>query len=240
MSRGSTESAQGLLLHAYPYRETSLVTELFTRSRGRLALIARGARRPRSALRGVLLAFQPLRLSWSGKSELKTLHKAEWDGRYRPLRGTALICGFYVNELLIRLLHREDPHEALFDTYQATLLQLAEGGDLAAILRCFERRMLQELGYGLVLDREVTGGNAIRAGQDYCYLPDRGPVPAESVTEQSGVELAGKTLIDIAMDDYSDPRTAQQSKQLMRLLINQHLGRQELHTRQLLRDLQEL
>lgn len=240
MSRTTTESAQGLLLHAYAYRETSLVAELFTRSKGRVALIARGARRPRSVLRGVLLAFQPLRLSWSGKSELKTLHKAEWDGRYRPLRGTALICGFYVNELLMRLLHREDPHEALFDTYLATLAQLADGGDLAATLRCFERRLLQELGYGLVLDRDVANGDAIRTEMEYRYLPDRGPVPAISSRDQSGVELDGKTLIDIAMDDYSDPRTAQQSKQLMRLLINQHLGRQELHTRQLLRDLQEL
>ena len=240
MSRTTAESAQGMLLHAYPYRETSMVAELFTRSRGRVALIARGARRPRSVLRGVLLAFQPLRLSWSGKSELKTLHKAEWDGRYRPLRGTALICGFYVNELLMRLLHREDPHETLFDTYQTTLAQLAEGGDLAAILRCFERRLLQELGYGLVLDRDVADGDAIRSGKEYRYLPDRGPVPVTSSRDQSGVELDGKTLIDIAMDDYSDPRTAQQSKQLMRLLINQHLGRQELHTRQLLRDLQEL
>ena len=230
----------GYLLHTYAYRETSLVAEIYVREVGRVAVIARGARRPRSALRGVLMAFQPLMLSWSGKSELKTLHKAEWQGGYAPLRGLSLICGFYLNELLLKLLPREDPHEELFEAYATALAQLPAAQDHAAVLRRFERVLLQELGYGLVFDREAVSGAPIVADARYRYVPDRGPVAAGESCEQSGVELAGKTLMDMAVDQYTDPRTVQQSKLLMRSLINHCLGNQTLHTRQLLRDLQQL
>ena len=98
--RAKQDAQPAYLLHSYPYRETSLVIETFTRNRGRVALVARGARRPRSALRGVLLAFQPLTISWSGRTELRTLHKAEWQGGLPQLKGDALLCGFYINELL--------------------------------------------------------------------------------------------------------------------------------------------
>ena len=228
------------LLHTYPYRETSLVAEVYSRHQGRVAVIARGARRPRSALRGVLMAFQPLLLGWAGKSELKTLHKAEWQGGYAPLRGLSLICGFYLNELMLKLMPREDPHELLFDAYAEALTQLAAGGDHAAVLRRFERILLQELGYGLALDREAESGAGISAELNYRYVPERGPVLATRDQGQSGVELAGQTLIDMAMERYADPRTVQQSKTLMRALINHCLGDQTLHTRQLLRDLQQM
>ena len=105
----------GYVLHTYPYKETSLIVEAFTRKFGRVSLLARGARRPRSAMRGVLLSFQSLTLSWSASAELGTLMRAEWSGALRPLRGRGLMSGFYLNELLLRLLPREDPHEALFD-----------------------------------------------------------------------------------------------------------------------------
>lgn len=238
--RARRDAQPAFLLHTYPYRETSLVAEIYTRDTGRVALIARGARRPRSALRGVLMAFQPLLLGWSGKSELKTLHKAEWQGGYAPLRGLSLICGFYLNELLLKLLAREDPHEQLFDAYAGALAQLPGAQDHAAVLRRFERVLLRELGYGLVLDREVAGDGPIDPAAQYCYVPDRGPLPLRHATEQTGVELSGQTLIDMAADRYADPRTVQQSKALMRTLINHCLGQQTLHTRQLLRDLQQL
>jgi len=240
VERARRDGQPGYLLHTYPYRETSLVAEVYTRDSGRVAVIARGARRPRSALRGVLMAFQPLQFSWSGKAELKTLHKAEWQGGYIPLRGLSLICGFYLNELLLKLLPREDAHEELFEAYATALAQLPSAQDHAAVLRRFERVLLRELGYGLVFDREVTSGNPITADQRYRYVPDRGPVAATETSEQSGVELAGKTLLDMAVDQYTDPRTVQQSKVLMRALINHCLGNQTLHTRQLLRDLQQL
>jgi DNA repair protein RecO (recombination protein O) len=237
-SRRDAEPAY--LLHTYPYRETSLIAEIYSRHAGRVAVLARGARRPRSALRGVLMAFQPLLLGWSGKAELKTLHKAEWQGGYSPLRGMGLICGFYLNELMLKLLPREDAHELLFDAYADALARLAVDADHAAVLRRFERILLQELGYGLVLDREAEGGGAIRGDMLYRYLPERGPLPAVAGDSGSGVELQGQTLIDMAADRYSDPRTLQQSKALMRALINHCLGDQILHTRRLLRDLQQL
>ncbi|MBX3651508.1 MAG: DNA repair protein RecO [Burkholderiales bacterium] len=238
--RARRDGQSAYLLHTYAYRETSLIAEFYSRESGRVAVIARGARRPRSALRGVLMAFQPLLIGWSGKSELKVLHKAEWQGGYAPLRGLGLICGFYLNELLLKLLPREDPHEQLFEAYAAALAQLPGTLDHAAVLRRFERVLLRELGYGLILEREAGAGTPIRAEGLYRYVPERGPVPAIESDGQSGVELAGQTLIDMAEDRYADPRTVQQSKALMRALINHCLGAQALHTRQLLRDLQQL
>ena len=232
------EAQPAFVLHSYPYRETSLIVEVFSRNFGRLPLVARGARRPKSALRGLLLAFQPLHLSWFGKSELRTLHSAEWQGGQPQLKGMALICGFYLNELMLRLLPRDDPHERLFLYYQETLRLLSAGNDFAAILRRFEKRLLQELGYALTLDREADSGEPVVAARDYRYVLERGPVRHSA--GQIGVELRGKTLLDLAADDYGDPVTLQQGKVLMRTLLNHYLGDQPLHTRQLLKDLQQI
>jgi DNA repair protein RecO (recombination protein O) len=226
------------VLHTYPYRETSLIVEVFSRDFGRLPLMARGARRPKSAVRGLLLSFQPLSLGWFGKAELRTLHSAEWQGGQPLLQGTALICGFYLNELLLKLLHRDDPHEQLFLYYQETLQELARRTDHAAVLRRFEMNLLKELGYALTLGHDAESGAAIEPDRYYRYVFERGPVRQK--TGQNGVELLGKTLLDMAADDYGDPVTLQQSKALMRVLINHYLGEGVLHTRQILKDLQEL
>ncbi len=241
-SRAHHDAQPAFVLHSYPYRETSLVVEAFTRNVGRVALVARGARRPRSALRGVLLAFQPLLLSWAGKSELHTLHKAEWQGGLPQLKGVALLCGFYLNELMVKLLAREDPHEELFEIYARTLHALAGGGDHSAILRRFERRFLRELGYALTLDRDGVTGEAINAQRSYRYLLDKGPVSVNGSRGaiENQLELSGQTLLDMAADDYSSALTLQQSKALMRTIINHYLGSQTLNTRQLLKDLQQL
>jgi DNA repair protein RecO (recombination protein O) len=251
------------VLHSYPFRETSLVIEVFTQDFGRVALVARGARRPRSALRGVLLAFQPLLLSWAGKSELRTLHKAEWRGGLPQLKGTALLCGFYLNELMLKLLPRDDPHEQLYQTYYRTLHALCNGGEHAVTLRRFEQQMLKELGYALPLERDVASDEAIQAEATYEFVIGRGPVRSGCYTgsthsterilsesipshRSNGIvagnrlELAGQTLLDMARDDYSNPVTMQQSKALMRVLINHYLGSQVLNTRQLLKDMQQL
>jgi DNA repair protein RecO (recombination protein O) len=133
------------ILHTYPFKETSLVVELFARNFGRVAATAKGARRPRSAMRGMLQAFQPMLGTWSGKQELKNLHSLEWNGSLLLLQGEALMCGFYLNELLLRLLPREDPHEALFEYYADTLKRLATRQDLATTLRRFELKFLRSL-----------------------------------------------------------------------------------------------
>jgi DNA repair protein RecO (recombination protein O) len=234
------DAQPAFVLHSHPFRETSLVVELFTRNFGRVGAVARGARRARSGLRGVLLAFQPILVSWSGRGELQTLVRAEWQGGHIPLRGLPLICGFYVNELLLKLLARHDAHEALYDTYAQTLRALAATPVPAAVLRAFERNLLCELGYAVVLDRDAETGLPIAAEERYTYVIERGPVAVSQSSGQSGVELAGQTLLDMQSDNYSRALTLQQSKALMRALINHHLGGERLHTRQLLRDLQAL
>lgn len=231
----------GYVLHTYPFRETSLVVETFTRAQGRVAVVARGARRPKSTLRGLLLAFQPLLFSWAGKSELHTLIRAEWQAGYLPLKGRALMCGFYLNELLLKLLARHDPHEALYDSYAATLRALATyESEQAPVLRFFEKALLRELGYALTLDTDVDSGHPVAAERSYTYIVERGPVAAAAGSGANGLELAGQTLLDMQRDDYTSPTTQQQSKALMRMLLNHLLGDQVLHTRQLLRDLQQL
>jgi DNA repair protein RecO (recombination protein O) len=243
-SRNKLQDEPAFVLHSYPFRETSLILDVFSRQHGRLAIVARGARRPRSALRGLLMNFQPLLLSWFGKGEVRTLHSAEWQGGQPYLQGTALMCGFYLNELLLNLLARDDPHEQLFDYYRATLYRLAHESDHAATLRCFEKHLLQELGYALALEREAGSDKPIRPEVCYRYAVERGALPenggAGDGDARTGLPVLGKTLLDMAADDYADPVTAQQSKQLMRVLLNHHLGGKTLHTRELIKELQKL
>lgn len=239
-SRGRQDSDEGYVLHSYPFRETSLVIETFTRHNGRVALVARGARRPRSALRGTLRAFQPLTLAWGGKGELRTLYKAEWQGGMIPLTGSPLICGFYLNELLLRLLARDDPHEQLFAAYGATLAALAADAEQAATLRHFEKDLLAQLGYALILDRDAASGEPVQPDARYHYVMERGPVRVADNDTAADPELSGQTLIDIDAGDYHDPVTAVQSKLLMRSVLNHYLGDKPLHTRQLLKDLQKI
>lgn len=236
--RQRIDGAAAFLLHAHPFSETSLVLEVFARDHGRLALLARGARRPRSALRGVLLGFQPLELGWFGGGEVKTLAKAEWVGGLLPLQGHSLLLGYYLNELLLKLLPREDAHPALFNAYAETLAALAKGASETVELRRFEKSLLRELGYGLVLDREAGSGANIRPDGQYEYQMERGIVEASSVSP--GPAVSGKTLLDLAADDYSDPRTLTESKLLMRQLMSYYLGNQTLQSRRVFVELQEL
>src|SRR5262245_32083016 len=208
-----TAHEPGYVLHAYAYKETSFIVEVFTRGAGRVGLLARGARRPRSAFRGVLLAFHPLRLTWTGGAELGTLISAEWGGGLPSLQGVGLMCGFYLNELLIRLLPREDPHEALFDAYGGALARLSAGDPEAAVLRSFERRMLAELGYAPVLDRNAANGAPIDPGKRYAYEPERGPVETSRGNGDSVV--SGRTLLDMQADNYDDARTRDEARRLM-------------------------
>ncbi|MHB1402170.1 MAG: DNA repair protein RecO [Thiobacillus sp.] len=230
----------GFILHTYPFKETSVVAEVFTRSHGRTALIARGARRPTSALRGLMQPFTPLLLSWFGKSELKTLHAAEWQGGLTAPQGRALMCGFYLNELLLRLLARGDAHELLYDRYADTLDQLAgeaRGTDYERILRHFEKNLLSEIGYGATFDVDADSGMPIEAGVRYVFQPERGALRASG---QPGCPVSGQTLIDLAAGRFEQPETLVEAKTLMRTLINHTLGAKPLYTRQLLRELTEL
>jgi DNA repair protein RecO (recombination protein O) len=233
------DAQPAFVLHTYPYRETSLIVEAYAREHGRVPLVARGARRAKSTLRGALLPFQALLLAWSGKTELRTLTRAEWRGGYAPLRGQALMCAFYLNELLLKLLLRDDPHEGLFDVYEQTLDALGAGAEPSVLLRRFELALLRELGYAVILDRDVERDEPVACERSYVYVVERGPVSGASA-RRNGVELSGQTLIDMQSGSFTSAATQQESKALMRALINHYLGNQVLHTRQLLRDLQDL
>ena len=226
------------VLHTYPYKETSLIVEAFAHRFGRVALLARGARRPRSALRGMLLSFHPLRLSWSASAELGTLVAAEWSGGLRAMAGRALMCGFYLNELLLRLLPRDDPHEGLFDAYAEALRRLAAQEAAPAVLRSFEKRLLAELGYAPLLDQDAAS-RPIDPQRTYVYEPERGPVPANG-SPAGELVVSGRTLLDLAADDYERAETREQARSLMRALIAQRLHGQQLHTREVLKELNDL
>ncbi len=242
-SRRRVEHEPAFVLHSYPYKETSLIVEAFSRRLGRTALLAKGARRPRSAMRGVLHAFQPLRLSWTGSGELNTLLSAEWQGGMPFLSGFGLMCGFYVNELILRLLPREDAHEKLFDAYADSLARLGRGDPTAAVLRGFEKRLLAELGYAMLLDRDAEDGAPIDPAKQYLYDPERGPIPAGNGAADpagGGMIVQGSTLIDLDRDDFTSGQTMHQARALMRTLISQRLHGQALHTRSVLLELQDL
>ena len=228
----------GFVLHSYPYKETSLIIDMFTRDHGRVGVVAKGAKRPFSKLRGVLQTFQPLSVSWSGKSELRTLIDAEWVGGMLPLERTALLCGFYLNELLVKLLARDDRHPALFDHYVSTLNQLAHGEPAQIVLRKFERALLKETGVAADLTRDTENRGAVVAGQEYVVDPERGARVAR--VSDTWPRVLGKTLLDMDREDYRDAQTQAQSKQLMRFLLAHQLNGNPLNTRQILIDLMQL
>ncbi|MEX3958075.1 DNA repair protein RecO [Trinickia sp. EG282A] len=227
------------VLHSYPYRETSLIVDILTRDHGRLALVAKGAKRPHSALRGVLQTFQPLSIAWSGKSEMRTLTGAEWVGGMLPLSGDALLCGFYVNELLVKFCAREDPHPQLFHHYVVTLTRLGHDEPAVQVLRSFERVLLRETGYAMSLDRTAARKAVIAHGR-YVFDPERGVREASDDFPRHWPVVSGQTLLDMENDDYHRAQTVAQSKTLMRFLLNIYLGGAPLATRQILIDLQNL
>jgi len=233
------QQQRAFVLHARNYSETSLLLEVFSAQHGRIGLIAKGARRPQSRQRALLKPFQPLLVGWSGRGELMVLTGAEPDGPDCGLHGAAVYCGFYVNELLMRLLHRDDPHERLYESYRAALAALADDSRREATLRIFEKHLLRDIGYGLVLDRDVNDGAAIADDALYDYIPERGPVRIahpELHTKIHGVRLHGISLRALEREALVDARVLRETKLLMRTLLAPHLGDRPLQSRQLFRD----
>jgi DNA repair protein RecO (recombination protein O) len=239
--RSKVDGQPAYVLHTHPFRETSLICEVFSRDYGRVALLARGARRPRAAIRGLLMAFQPLEIAWAGKGEVLTLMKAEWQGGQPLLSGEALFCGYYINELLMHLLPREDAHEGIFAAYAEMLAHLGATGNGKideADLRRFEKALLQELGYGLLLDRD-SQGEPIDPQAMYAYRMEQGPVRVARTADEEQL-IAGRTLCDLAREDFSHAQSRSEAKMLMRTLISYYLSGKELQSRKIFKELQEL
>lgn len=235
--RERRDDQAAFVLHTYPYRETSAIVEAFTATSGRVALVARGAKRTRSELRSVLQAFQPLTLSWSGSGELKTLIRAEWRGGLPLVGGSALLCGFYLNELLLKLLPREDPHPKLFEQYEAALFRLASGAEQAPVLRAFELQLLAELGYALPLTHEVDTGRPVDPEGRYYYAFERGPRTIAAEPGRRYPQVRGATLLALASADYRAQDSAAEAKRLMREVLDYYLEQRTLVSRRVVRDL---
>ncbi len=228
----------GFVLHAWPYKETSLLLDVFSRDHGRISLVAKGAKRPFSQLRGVLHTFQPLRLGWSGKAEIKTLIQAEWVAGLLPLEREALISGYYLNELLLKLLPKDEPQGPLFEQYLFSLTSLAQGIEPQRVLRQFELQLLRAGGLLGDICWCQSRQAQVLADQIYVLDPQFGTRPAR--TDEYLPKVHGKTLLDLAQAETADSRTQQESKLLMRYLLSYHLNGKQLSTRQILLDLQKL
>lgn len=224
----------GFVLHARPFRETSLLLEVLSREHGRVGLVARGARAAKSRWRNLLQPFRPLLLGWSQRGELGTLSGAEEVASIPPLRGEALLCGLYANELLVRFLQRSDPHPQVFGHYRVLVSSLAGGPATQPLLRLFERDLLQEVGLGLQLEHEHGGRAALEEGAWYEYLPESGPVRREVAGRPDTPLVSGQALIALRTGQIA-PNQQHELKLLMRRLIRYHLGDKPLASHDLFR-----
>ncbi|QBQ54704.1 DNA repair protein RecO [Nitrosococcus wardiae] len=227
------------VLHLRPYRETSALVEIFTQDYGRVGLVAKGVRQRRSKAIGLLQPFCPLLLSWVGRSDLVTLTGAEAMGRGSALTGEGLVCAFYLNELLLRLLPCHDPIEALFSVYAHSLPPLANPQQRQQSLRLFERDLLAYLGYGLTLTHEADTYRPIEAEQWYSYQQEKGPQRLQS-EDGGGMKVRGRTLQALARGELADPVSLREAKQLLRWLLAFQLGDKPLKSRDLLEELRQL
>lgn len=217
----------GYVLHARPYRETSLLLELFMRDGGRVGAVARGLRSARAQpLRAALQPLQPLQLTLRGGTDLAQLRSAEPTAPPLVLHGATLLAGFYLNELLVRLLPRGEAVPALFWRYAAGLGAIEQGADLGWQLRCFERDLLQAIGYGLVLDCDAQG-EPIIAAQRYAYRPDLGLVPCPATEPAAAL---GADLQALAEDDPGRVAEPAALRRLLRQALQPHLGGRTLHS----------
>jgi DNA repair protein RecO (recombination protein O) len=225
------ELQPAFILHTRPYRDTSLLVDWLTHHHGRVRSVARSARGPKSRFRGALQPFVPFLIGWSGKTELVSLQQAEIAGMPYILQNTALLCGFYLNELLARLLPTDDPHPRLYEIYQQTLAALQTAENFQPALRLFEKRLLIELGYGIALDKDASSSEAIEIHEWYLCDPQRGltrcPTPPNAHAFQ------GKNLLALHSDELQDPEDLQAAKRLMRLLLAPLLGDRPLRSREL-------
>lgn len=246
MKRISDEPAY--VLHRYDWSESSLILEVFTRHHGRIALVARGAKKPSSGFRPVLMPLQALHLAFGGEAEIRNLKSAQWQGGHVMPTGEALLAGYYLNELILRLLARDDPHPPLFDAYAATVQLLSTAADLMQpALRAFELHLLREIGWLPDLDRETASLMPLDPSASYVLIPEAGlrlahaddavslPAPCwlalqSALRAQRGLAQTVQAVLPLGAG----------LKRQLRALLHYHSGVPMLKTRQMLQDLQSL
>ena len=220
------------VLHSRPYRESSLLLEVLSRSHGRVGLVARGARAARSRWKNVLQPFRPLLLSWIQKGELGTLTSADQVASPPALAGESLFCGLYANEVTTRFLQRSDPHPGLFEAYRQLVAELATGGQPQPLLRVYEVRLLQAAGFGLQLDHEHGTSDGINANAWYSYVPESGPKRREYDAATAHELVSGAALLALKTGEIEE-QYLQELKSLMRRLIRFYLGDKPLNSQSL-------
>jgi DNA repair protein RecO (recombination protein O) len=229
------------LLHHYPWRDTSRILELLTRAHGRISLVARGSRQAAAATGGALQPFTACLVSWSARGEMGYLSGVERSyvapaalGDGRTLAGDRVMSAFYANELLLRLLQRNDPHPALFDAYATLLERLhAPAEDASRALRIFEKRLLEELGWGLNLEHEAASGLPLAAARSYRYGLEGGAEPVDGVAEGTLI-FCGASLLSLAGERLADPRSLADARRLLRAALERLLDGRPLRTREVL------
>jgi DNA repair protein RecO (recombination protein O) len=219
------------VLHQKAYRETSLILDVLTQDYGRIGVLAKGAKRPKSPFRGRLQPFVCNLLNWSGKGQLKTLTAVD-TLTHINLQGTQLYCGMYLNELVVRLTQPDDQHEALFASYQSAVLNLMSELPVEVTLRVFEKQLLRQLGYGLLLDVEYHTGTPVEPNLWYQYIVSKGPVRSQVVNDE-GLRIQGKALMALEGESFSEPDSLSQCKYLMRYILDVYLGHEPLNSRAL-------
>jgi DNA repair protein RecO (recombination protein O) len=242
------------LLHHYPWRDTSRILELLTRTHGRVSVVARGSRQSAASSGGALQSFMACLVSWSGRGEMGYLTGVErltpsmpvgagsdtsptGEGEGRTLAGERLMSGFYANELLLKLLQRHDPHPALFDAYASLLARLRAGDqDAGRALRIFEKRLLEELGWGLNLEHEAASGAPIEALRSYRYALEGGAEPIDGVAEGTLI-FCGASLLSLARETLDDPRSLAEARRLLRAALDRLLDGRPLRTREVLHEM---
>ncbi len=247
MKRIANEPAY--VLHRYDWSESSLILEVFTRHYGRIALVAKGAKKPSSNFRPILLPLQPLHVAYGGDAEIRTLKGAEWMGGHIMPTGDALMSGYYLNELLLNLLARDDPHPRLFDVYASVVQVIASGhGEaLQSALRTFELLLLREIGLLPLLDAQTMTLGTLDANTRYSLVPEGGLRQAGEGDRASLSGMQWMTLQESLADTAPFTITLRACAEVMselkpqlRTLLNYHCGVTTLRTRQMMIDLQNI
>ena len=220
------------ILHQRPYRESSLLLEVFSHDYGRISLIAKGAKRKKSKFSGLLNLYWKLLLTWQGKSELMTLTSVDLDSSINFLSNSTHIAGFYLNELIIRLLHKNESHSDLFIAYDNAIIALAKLEDEQKTLRIFEKHLLKSLGYGIVLDHDMKTGKKIIVDNEYYYQSDNGPMLGKP-NKNDFIKISGQTLYDIDKESFVCKKSLNEAKMLMRYILHKHLDGRPLASRNL-------
>jgi DNA repair protein RecO (recombination protein O) len=231
------QSEPGFVLHVTPYRDTSLLVDLFTCNHGRVRCVAKGFRKPgKKGSSRALFPYTEYLFNWQGRGELKNLNRADIAATPALLTQQALFVGLYLNEILYRLLQEQDAYEALYQLYRQLMIELAQKGVDESALRRFELSLLQQLGYGLVLDSDAERGVPLRSDAYYRYIPEQGLQEIQGQrAEDLGGALMGAELMAIARDDFSRDETIKTAKRLTRGVIDFYLNGRQLHSRELYR-----